>query len=150
MWASKKQTNQIDTIIAQGTQVEGNFNIKGNLFVDGDILGDIRSDHSQETSVSIGLNGIVKGNIYAPYVVVFGHVKGDVHASEKVELKPGARVEGDLHYRVIEMNAGSEVNGKMIALGETAKLEHQSNSTEAEKEVNNDYDVAKTAGISAD
>lgn len=130
MWGNKKKGNQIDTIIAKGTRVDGNFNIAGNLFIDGEIQGDVRSDHSQEAVVSIGLNGLINGDIYAPYVVVFGHVKGDVHAAEKVELKPGAKVEGDLYYKVMEMNAGSEVNGKMIAMGEAAKLEHQTETSE--------------------
>ncbi len=143
MWGNKKKTNQIDTIIAKGTRVEGSFNISGNLFIDGQIQGDIRSDHSQEAIVSVGLNGEISGDLYAPYVVVFGHVKGDVHAAEKVELKPGAKVEGDLYYKVIEMNAGSEVNGKMIAMGESAKLEHKA---EEETEAGNDkYNVAKQA-----
>ncbi len=130
MWGNKNKGNQIDTIIAEGTQVEGNFNISGNLFIDGQIQGDVRSDHSKEAIVSVGLNGQVNGNLFAPFIVIFGHVKGDVHAAERIELKPGAKVEGDLYYKVIEMNAGSEVNGKMFAMGEAAKLEHQSEASE--------------------
>lgn len=125
MWGNKKKGHQIDTIIAEGTRVEGNFNIAGNLFIDGEIEGNVRSDHSQETVVSVGLHGQVSGDLYAPYLIVFGHIKGDVHASEKVELKPGCKVEGDLYYKVMEMNAGASVNGKMIAMGEAAKLEHK-------------------------
>ncbi len=141
MWGNKKKGNQIDTIIAKGTCVEGNFNIAGNLFIDGEVKGDIRSDHSHEAIVSVGLNGQISGDLYAPYVVVFGHIKGDVHAAEKVELKPGAKVEGDLYYKVIEMNAGSEVNGKMIAMGESPQLEHQAEASEAHPD--NEYHVAK-------
>lgn len=171
MWGNKKKKHQIDTIIAKGTQVEGDFNIKGNLFIDGDIKGDIRSDNDQSAVVSIGLNGNVSGDLHAPYIVIFGHVKGDVHASQKVELKPGAKVDGDLHYRVIEMNAGSEVNGKMIATGEPKQIEHiteesiattdklsvDDSTARVEEEFNekpseengNSYNVAKASGISS-
>lgn len=150
MWGNKNKTNQIDTIIAKGTGVEGNFQIQGNLFVDGQINGDIRSDHSQESVVSIGLNGNVTGDLYAPYVVIFGHVSGDVHAAEKVELKPGAKVEGDLYYKVIEMNAGAEVNGKMVAMGEAAKLEHKNAEQEPTEDSGSDFNVAKAVGITND
>ncbi len=156
MWG-KKKTNQIDTIIAKNTKVEGHFQIKGNLFIDGDIHGDIRSDNSQEAIVSVGLNGDIHGDVYAPYVIIFGQVHGDVHAAEKVELKPGARVKGDLYYKVIEMNAGSEVNGKMVAMGESAQLEHQTAEASVEpvpeeesKSESKEYNVAKASGILSD
>lgn len=140
MWGSKKQVNKIDTIIAEGTKVEGDLKMESNLFVDGEVQGNIRSNHSQQALVSIGQNGQVHGDLFAPYVVIFGYVEGDVHASEKVELKPGAKVEGNLYYKVMEMNAGAAVNGKMVAMGEAAQLEHNSQDSQT---TGNQYNVAK-------
>jgi len=37
-----------------------------------------------------------------------------VHATEKVELTPSARVNGNVHYQVVEMNAGAQLNGRLI------------------------------------
>lgn len=149
MWGRKKNTNTIDTIISQGAQFDGDLTISSNLFVDGTINGSISSDNSKVNVVSVGLNGDVTGDIFAPYVVIFGKVTGDVHAAEKVELKPGAHIEGNLYYKVIEMNAGAELNGSMNALGETAQLEHKKvEEVDANKEAN--YNVAKASGIQAD
>lgn len=146
MWGRKKNTNSIDTIISQGAQFDGDLTINSNLFIDGKINGCIRSDNSKVNVVSVGLNGDVTGDIFAPFVVIFGKVTGDVHAAEKVELKPGAHIEGNLYYKVIEMNAGAELNGSMNALGETAQLEHKKvEEADANKEAN--YNVAKASGI---
>jgi cytoskeletal protein CcmA (bactofilin family) len=49
-----------------------------------------------------------------PHVVLNGTVKGDVRATERVELGPKARVIGNLQYKLIEMSIGAEVNGKLI------------------------------------
>lgn len=149
MWGRKKNTNTIDTIISQGAQFDGDLTISSNLFVDGTINGSIRSDNSKVNVVSVGLNGDVTGDIFAPYVVIFGKVTGDVHAAEKVELKPGAHIEGNLYYKVIEMNAGAEVNGSMNALGEAAQLEHKT-AEEPEENSESGYNVAKASGIQAD
>jgi cytoskeletal protein CcmA (bactofilin family) len=47
-------------------------------------------------------------------------VKGDVRATERVELGPKARVIGNVQYKLIEMSIGAEVNGKLIHESEHA------------------------------
>jgi cytoskeletal protein CcmA (bactofilin family) len=41
-------------------------------------------------------------------------VQGNVHCSKHIELASKAIVVGDLHYNMIEMVLGSEVNGKLV------------------------------------
>ena len=55
-----------------------------------------------------------------PHVVLNGTVKGDVRATQRVELGPKARVIGNVQYKLIEMSIGAEVNGKLIHESETA------------------------------
>ena len=51
---------------------------------------------------------------------VNGTVKGDVRATQRVELGPKARVIGNVQYKLIEMSIGAEVNGKLIHESEQA------------------------------
>jgi len=37
-----------------------------------------------------------------------------VHASERVELAQKARVEGNVHYSVVEMSAGAQLTGRLV------------------------------------
>ncbi|NVK21889.1 MAG: polymer-forming cytoskeletal protein [Kangiellaceae bacterium] len=125
MWGNKKQSNNVDTLIAEGTCITGDITFDGALFIDGQINGNISCPLESNSILSIGTHGKIEGDIEVPNVVIFGHVQGNVQVNGKVELKPGSKVTGDLRYKVIEMNAGAQVNGKMIAMGETQALEHK-------------------------
>ena len=67
-----------------------------------------------DTNVTISERGCVEGSVVVPHVVLNGTVKGDVRATERVELGPKARVIGNVQYKLIEMSIGAEVNGKLI------------------------------------
>jgi cytoskeletal protein CcmA (bactofilin family) len=46
-------------------------------------------------------------------IVINGLVEGDVYSSNHIELAAKARVSGNVHYHLIEMVMGSEVNGSL-------------------------------------
>ena len=56
----------------------------------------------------------MEGGVSASHVRLNGTVKGDVKATERIELGPRARVIGNVQYKLIEMAVGAEVNGKLI------------------------------------
>jgi cytoskeletal protein CcmA (bactofilin family) len=56
----------------------------------------------------------VTGEIQAPHIVIDGVVNGDVTADQRLELASNARVEGNVYYKVLEMSAGAQINGKMV------------------------------------
>ena len=58
--------------------------------------------------------GRVVGEVHVSNAVVNGTVNGDIYAAERLELAGNARVAGNVHYKVLEMAAGAQVNGKML------------------------------------
>ena len=52
--------------------------------------------------------------MHAPVVMINGRLDGDVHAAERIELAAKARVLGNVHYRVVEMNAGAQLTGRLV------------------------------------
>lgn len=125
MRKNKRKSNNVDTLIADGTCINGDMIFSGALFVDGEINGEVKGDSDKQSVLSIGVHGKIEGNISTPYAIIFGQVDGDVYVTEKIDLKPGAKINGDLYYKVIEMNAGAEVNGKMVVVGDPKALEHK-------------------------
>jgi cytoskeletal protein CcmA (bactofilin family) len=83
--------------------------------VEGRIHGKvIAQEGASAATLTLAEHGVIEGEIRAQVVVISGRLDGDVHATEKVELTPSARVNGNVHYQVVEMNAGAQLNGRLI------------------------------------
>lgn len=104
--------NVATSLIAQGTCMTGDISFTGSLFLDGRIDGQVIATEPGAL-LTIGEQGVVRGNIDVPAAVVHGHVSGDVYTTERLELASSARIAGDLHYRSILVVAGAQINGRM-------------------------------------
>lgn len=101
------------TLIAEGTELEGDLHFKGNLEVEGRIIGNILSE-DENARVRVLQGGSVEGEVWVAAVVVNGHVKGDIYASKQAKLASKAVVEGNIHYNLIEIEKGAEVVGSFV------------------------------------
>ena len=109
----KGKSEQAITLIAPGTKVEGDVHFDNQLFVKGEVRGNVVAD-KPEAKLIVSPEGLVAGEIKAPTVVVNGRVEGDVHATVRLELVTGAQVKGDLFYALIEMQLGAQVQGRLV------------------------------------
>ncbi|MGN6480615.1 bactofilin family protein [Luteibacter sp.] len=102
------------SLIARGVTVRGDVHFSGALHLDGTVEGSIHADPGSDGVLTVSETGHVTGRIEVPHAVINGGVTGDIDVAERLELASLARVEGDVHYQVLEMAAGAQVNGKMI------------------------------------
>lgn len=112
--SSQRNGYTIDTLIGPDVVIRGDLEFSGGLYVEGRIEGELRAAAGKPASLVLAENGSIHGQVHAPVVVINGCVNGDVHASERVELAPKARVEGDVHYAVVEMSAGAQLTGRLV------------------------------------
>jgi len=110
----KKQHNRVDTLVGANTKVNGDLHFEGGCHVDGTVKGNVSADPESSSALSVSEDGTVEGGVTVPYVVLHGIVRGDVCASQRVELGPTARVIGNVYYNLIEMAIGAEINGKLV------------------------------------
>ena len=101
------------TLIAAGTQLTGDISFTGNLEIEGEVIGNV-SAAGDQSRVRVLESGSVSGNIEVATIIVNGHVKGDLYASELVELAAKAVVEGNLNYNLIGIEKGAEVVGSFV------------------------------------
>ncbi len=101
------------TLIASGTEIHGDVRFTGRLHVDGKIEGAITGEGTQAT-LTLSEHATVQGEIVAPNILIDGKVVGDVTAGERLELACNAHVEGNIYYKLLEMAAGAQINGKMV------------------------------------
>jgi cytoskeletal protein CcmA (bactofilin family) len=107
------------SLIAHGTVICGDLRFSGALHLDGRIEGAVLAE-GEDAVFTLSELGQVQGEIRVPHAVINGQVQGDVHASERLELAPQARITGDVRYRTLEMAAGAQVNGRMTHTGDAA------------------------------
>jgi len=103
------------TLISSATEVHGDIKFSGNLDVEGLVRGNIISDPAEgkDATVRVVEHGRVEGEIRAPSVIINGDIVGDVYSSKHLELAAKARVQGNVHYTLVEMAIGAEVNGSL-------------------------------------
>ena len=111
---NQRKHSVIDTLVGSNSKVNGDLHFEGGCHVDGIVKGSICADPDSNSALSISEDGGVEGGVAVPYVVLHGIVRGDVYASQRVELGPTARVIGNVYYNLIEMAIGAEINGKLV------------------------------------
>ena len=119
MFGRRKQrpAAPIETLIGAGTRIEGNLIVSGGVHLQGYVKGNVTTAPGATAVLSVAASGVVEGIVDVPRVIVQGEVRGDIHASDKVELGATARVSGNVHYGVIEMAAGAVIHGRLVAAG---------------------------------
>ena len=110
---NKKKQPPIKSLIAEGSQIDGNISFTDGLRVDGVVVGNILAGEDVASILVISEIASITGEITADHIIINGTVKGPVHARMMLELQPKARIEGDVHYAAIEMHQGALITGQL-------------------------------------
>jgi cytoskeletal protein CcmA (bactofilin family) len=110
---NKKKQPPIKSLIAGGSQIEGNMTFTDGLRVDGGVSGNIRANADKSSILVISESATVIGEVTADHIIINGTVKGPVHARQMLELQPKARIEGDIEYAALEMHQGALITGQL-------------------------------------
>ncbi len=114
MFGKKAIPQEIGSLIGASTTVTGDLSFSGGLRIDGTVRGAVRCTDEKGGMLVVSEHGAIEGEVRASHVVIAGRIQGPIHASELIELQPKARVQGDVHYRALEMHHGAVVEGMMI------------------------------------
>jgi cytoskeletal protein CcmA (bactofilin family) len=130
MWGSKKTASVSGgtTLISHETVVIGDVHFGGNLDVEGLVQGNIIAQFGKDALLRVVGKGRVEGDIRVPRVIINGAVQGNVYSTKHLELASKSRVEGSVYYTLVEMAAGSEVNGSLIHVADADAVANNSGS----------------------
>lgn len=104
----------VETLVGPHAVIRGDVGFSGGLYVEGTIHGKVLAEEGSVAVITIAESGHVEGEVRAPVVVINGRMTGDIHAAERIELAANARVNGNIHYKVVEMAAGAMITGRLI------------------------------------
>ncbi len=111
-----KANGRIDTLVGKSAKVQGDLEFTGGLHLDGRVAGNVRADNDPTATLSVSETGSIEGSVDVPSIVLNGSVRGDIVARDRVVLGATAKVQGNVHYGVIEMTLGAEIKGKLVPL----------------------------------
>ena len=137
----KDSTKPKQTFIEKNIKIKGNFEGTGTIQIEGNIIGDINVDSvvigeggsvtGNITSKSVIINGKHTGNICCNSldilpqgqlinhqinvnsIFIRGSVKGNIIASESLEIDVQGSIEGDITFGKIKINEGGKITGML-------------------------------------
>jgi cytoskeletal protein CcmA (bactofilin family) len=100
--------SKISGLIDQGTELKGELTFKGSFRIEGNFKGTINSD----SLLIIGERGKVEADVRVGQIVINGEIRGNVQASEKIEVHAKGRVYGTIQTPklIVEEGAYLEAN----------------------------------------
>jgi cytoskeletal protein CcmA (bactofilin family) len=104
--------------------VKGEISGNEDLLIDGSVEGLIQLD---ERKLTIGATAKVTADIIAREVVVYGNVKGNLRAKDRIEIKKDGSVNGDLTTARIMIEDGAYFKGS-IEIDKSAEKEPSGNA----------------------
>jgi cytoskeletal protein CcmA (bactofilin family) len=110
---NKNKQPPIKSLIADGTEIQGNLSFSDGLRVDGIIVGNVLAAEAVASILVISDSASITGAITADHIIINGTVKGPIHARRMLELQPKARIEGDIEYAALEMHQGALIAGQL-------------------------------------
>ena len=108
--------------IGKSVIIKGELAGSEDLTIEGHVEGKIElKDHI----LTIGPNGKIKAQVFAKSVIVQGEVNGNVTASDKVDIRDGGSVDGDIISPRVAIAEGAHFRGSVDMQRKTAAPQPQ-------------------------
>ena len=106
--SSKAPAGGQRNILSNDVTITGSVRFTNDLLVDGKIEGEISSDGS----LTVAENAVIKAEIKTNSVVIYGKVHGNIVAGDRIEIKSGAEMVGDIKAGTLSIEPGAIFVGK--------------------------------------
>lgn len=101
-----------NTIIGSGSSFRGTLMVSGTLRIEGEFEGDILNCDRLE----VGEHGLMRSDVEVKEALIQGSVIGNVRALGVLEMRNGAKVEGDVAAYSVAMEPGVFFSGRCTML----------------------------------
>ena len=101
-----KNNYDMNTILGENSNYEGDMKIEGSMRVEGNFKGEITA-----SSVVVGKNAKLEANINADSVIVGGEVNGNINTSKELTLQKTGKIIGDVETPTLVVEDGAILQG---------------------------------------
>lgn len=123
-------TNMEQATIGKSLVIKGEVTGSESLYIDGRVEGSISLAGNR---VTVGRNGVVAANISAREIVVLGKVRGNLAATDRVDIRNEGSLTGDVIAQRISIEDGAYFKGGIDIRKPGQKTENGSEKETAEK-----------------
>ncbi len=106
--ASESKGEKNMASIGQSIVFKGELSGDEDLEIDGQVEGSV---HLNNNELTVGANGHLKAEVNAKSIIVIGRVKGNLTATERIEIQSTGIVEGDIRAPKLLIQEGAVLNG---------------------------------------
>jgi cytoskeletal protein CcmA (bactofilin family) len=110
---------EAETIIGPSVKVKGNFTGQGNIIIEGEVEGNIKTNKF----LLVGNRAVITASIDASEAKIGGTINGNITIKGYLEITASARITGDINAAEISVERGAMINGKCNMSGEKNKKE---------------------------
>lgn len=96
--------------IGKSVTIKGELSGNEDLYIDGQVEGMVEV---REHNLTIGPNGRVQANVNAKQVVLYGSLKGNVRASDRVDIRKTGSLIGDVVAARVMIEDGASIKGSV-------------------------------------
>jgi cytoskeletal protein CcmA (bactofilin family) len=119
--APRRRSLAAHSYLGPDCRVNGTLYFEGAARIDGHIDGEI---HAKDFIV-IGKSAVVTAKINAELVILAGTVSGEITASQRVEIRPSAEMQGTVNTPKLVIDDGASITGHCAMQRQDAALEAQ-------------------------
>jgi cytoskeletal protein CcmA (bactofilin family) len=105
----------------RGSKISGKLSFESAAKIDGEVEGEILG----KESLTIGETAVVTAQIRATSVIVAGKVSGDITATQRIEIRASAKVNGNITAPVLIVQEGATFEGHCSMQPESAREERK-------------------------
>ncbi|MDR2395649.1 MAG: polymer-forming cytoskeletal protein [Endomicrobium sp.] len=104
---SKNLLESVETLIGENAVIEGSITTDKVIRIDGKITGNINA-----YGVIVGQKAEITGDIETKNIIISGLIKGNINASETIEVLSQANIVGDIKANILSIAQGACFYGK--------------------------------------
>ena len=112
---------EAETIIGPSVKVKGNFHGQGNIIIEGQVEGSVKTDKY----LLVGEKAEITASIEVGEAKIAGIVTGNISVKGYLEIAATAKINGDVNAYEISIEKGGVVNGKLATGNEKPKKQSE-------------------------
>lgn len=122
---NRQDHDDVETVVGPSVHVEGDFASEGNILVKGMVSGNVKT--SKLLTVEPGAK--ISANVKAGNAIISGEIKGNVRVADRLEVTGTAQIAGDIVCKVLVVEAGALLHGKVAMKGIDIELPSKSKTS---------------------